>query len=102
MQPHFARRIANLEESLLPLSASVFFARAKAHARRTRTTFWSAFDSLLSKVSDDEIEQLTGEFERMAFGDDTAARDAAKRQVLAAAGYQVWNLPGEELMEDGW
>jgi len=80
----------------------VFFARAKAHARRSGTTFGSAFDSLLSKVSDDDLEHLTGDLERMAFGDDTAARDAAKREVLAAAGYPVWNLPGEELMEEGW
>ena len=71
----------------LPLSAEVFCRRVRTHARRTKTSFGSAFESLISKVSDDELETLEAEFERIAFGDDTAARDAAKREVLADAGY---------------
>jgi hypothetical protein len=58
--------------------------------------------SSISKVSDDELESLEAEFERMAFGDDTVARDAAKREVLAAAGYPDWiRRPRNREMKDG-
>jgi hypothetical protein len=40
--------------------------------------------------------------ERLAFGSDRVACEAAKREVFAAAGYPVWNLPSEESMEEGW
>jgi hypothetical protein len=96
MQRGIAGRIGSLEEFLLPLSASVFLARVRTHARRSGTSFGSSFDSLISKVSDHELDLLATEFERIAFGDDTAARDAAKSEVLAAAGYPDWNLAGEE------
>jgi hypothetical protein len=102
MQRAIARRIGSLEECLLPLSATVFLARVRTHARRSGTTFGSAFDSLISKVSDDELERLETEFERMAFGGDTAARDAAKREVLSAAGYPVWNPAGAESSDEAW
>jgi len=101
MQRGIAHRIGRLEEFLHPLSASVFLERAKRHARRTGTSLGSAFDSLLSKVSDVELGHLTAEFEQIAFGGDSAARDAAKRETLAAAGYPVWNLP-EESSGEGW
>lgn len=91
-----------MEEFLLPLSAGVFLARVKTHARRTRTSFGSAFDSLISRVSDDELESLEAQFGRMAFGDDTAARDAAKREVLAAAGYEVPGPPALDFGEEAW
>jgi hypothetical protein len=102
MQRGIGRRIGSLEELLLPLSVAVFSARVRTHARRTGTTFGSAFDSLISKVSDDELGCLEAEFERIAFGGDTAGRDAAKREVLAAAGYPVGNPPAEESMEEAW
>jgi hypothetical protein len=101
MQRGIARRIGSLEEFLLPLSAEVFCARVRTHARRTKTSFGSAFESLISTVSDDELETLEAEFGRMAFGDDTAARDAAKREVLAA-GYPEWNPPAEESWDEQW
>jgi hypothetical protein len=51
--------------------------------------------NVLKEVGDSELDFLASELERIAFGDDTAARDAAKREVLAAAGYPDWN-PAEE------
>lgn len=102
MQRGIARRIRSLQEVLLPLSASFFIARVRTHARRSRMTFGSAFDSLITKVSDEELDLLAAEFERIAFGDDTAARDAAKREALAAAGYPVENPAAEELWDHQW
>jgi hypothetical protein len=102
MQRHFERRIASLEEFILPLSASVFLERAREQARRRGTSLGSAIDSLISKASD-ELERLAAELERLAFGSDTAARDAAKRKVLAAAGYPDWTSPPvEESRDEGW
>ena len=49
--------------------------------------------SLLKDVSDGELESLAAEFERLAFGSDTVARDAAKRKVFAATGYPDWTNP---------
>ena len=46
--------------------------------------------------------RLEAEFGRMAFGDDTAARDAAKREVLAAAGYEVPGPLAVELTDEAW
>jgi hypothetical protein len=88
MQRQFARRIESLEQSILPLTASVFLERVRKHARRSGKNFDSAMQSLVSKASDDELQRLETEFERMAFGDDIAARDAVKREVLVAAGIQ--------------
>ena len=103
MQRGIPRRIGSLEEFLLPLSANVFLARVRSHARRSGMTFGSAFDSLISKVSDDELRRLEVEFERLAFGDGTSRHgDAAKRDVYAAAGYPDWNSPCEELRNEGW
>ena len=102
MQRGIVRRIGSLEEFLLPFSASVFIARVRTHARRSGSTFGLAFDSLICKASDDELETLEAEFGRMAFGDDTAARDAAKREVLAAAGYEVSGPPALEFREEAW
>jgi hypothetical protein len=103
MQRHFARRIESLEQSILPLTASVFLDRARKHDRRSGQSLGSAMQSLVSRVSDDELEHLTTEFETMAFGDDTAARDAAKRETLAAAGYPDWTSPpAEESRDKGW
>lgn len=102
MQRRLARRIETLEQSILPLTASIFLERVGKHARRSGKSFDSAMQSLISKVIDDELERLETEFERMAFGDDTAARDAAKREVLAAAGYPDWNPPAEESWDEQW
>ena len=60
-----------------------------------------AFEALVRNVSDDELERLSAELERIAFGDDIAARDAAKREAFAAAGCPDWNPPTRELREDG-
>jgi hypothetical protein len=60
-------------------------------------------DTLLKDLSDGELDSLEAEFEQIVFGSDTAARDAAKRQVLAAAGYPVWSgPPNRESRDEGW
>ena len=103
MQRHLARRIESLEQSILPLTASVFLERVRKHARRSGKSFDAAMDSLVSKVSDDELERLTAAVEWLAFGDDIAARDAAKRETLLAAGYTEWpSSPGQESRDEGW
>jgi hypothetical protein len=103
MQRHLARRIESLEESILPLTGSAFLERVRKHARRSGKSYESALQSLVSKLSDNELDRLTTEVEWLAFGDDTAARDAAKRETLAAAGYTDWqNLPGQESRDQGW
>jgi hypothetical protein len=76
------------------MTADLFLARAEKHARRTGMSLETAIQSLVSSVTDDDLDRLAGEFERMAFGDDTAARDAAKRKVFAAAGYPNWTRLG--------
>ena len=102
MQRGMARRIAKLAEAVLPLSAAVFVARVRTHARQKRMDYWAAFDAMVRTVSDDELERLAAEFERIAFGDDIAARDAAKLEVFAAAGIPDWNPRAEERNDEGW
>ena len=46
-------------------------------------------------LSDNELDSLTAEFERIVFGSDAVARDAEKRKVLAAAGYPDWTNENE-------
>ena len=43
-----------------------------------------SIDSLMRALSDDELRRLIDEVEQIMFGGDTAARDAAKREVLMA------------------
>jgi hypothetical protein len=46
---------------------------------------------------------LAAEFEQIVYGSDTAARDAAKREVFAAAGFPVWNdLPAKGSRDEKW
>jgi hypothetical protein len=62
-----------------------------------------AMDRLIKEFSDSELESLGAELEQIVFGADTAARDAAKHEVLAAAGYSVWSDPPvEESRDEGW
>jgi hypothetical protein len=96
-------RIAVLERSIpVPLTAAIFSARVDKHAHQTGESWDTAFQSLISKVSDDELDRLATGFERMTFGDDIAARDAAKRAFFAEAGYPDWNSTGEESRDEGW
>ena len=88
MQRGIGRRITILERSIpVLMTADLFLARAEKHARRTGTNLETAIQSVVASVTDDDLDRLAAEFERMAFGDDFAARDAAKRKVFAAAGY---------------
>jgi hypothetical protein len=98
------RRITILERSIpVPLTAAIFSARVEKHAHQTGASWDTAFQSLISKVSDDELDRLATEFERLAFGDDIAARDAAKRAFFAGAGYPDWTSPPvAESRDEGW
>ena len=87
----------------LPLTAERFMVRVNQRARRSGVSASSAMDTLLKDVSDDELASLEAEFEQMVYGSDTAARDAAKREVVAAAGYPVWSVPPvDQSREEGW
>jgi len=82
------RRVSRIEESIPgPTTAERFITRAHRLAKRTGGNFQSAISTLARDLSDVELDSVTGEFERIAFGSDTAARDAAKREAFAAAGY---------------
>jgi hypothetical protein len=98
------RRLSRLEESIpLPLTAATFTTRAYRLARRSGLSTSSAIDTLLKDPSDSELDSLGAELEEIVFGPDMAARDAAKREVLAAAGYPVWSDPPvEESSVEGW
>jgi len=87
----------------VPLNAERFLARASQLARRSGVSTSSAMDKLFKDLSDSELDSLGAELERIVFGSDTAARDAAKREVLAAAGFPVWSDPPvkESRMKDG-
>ena len=77
------RRLASLERSIQPpLTAELFLSQAQEHARRTGTTFGSACDALLVKLSDPDLDRLTQLTEHLAFGGDMAALAAAKQEVL--------------------
>lgn len=98
------RRLTRVEESLpLPMTADRFYARAQRHAKRTRRSVEDAISILAKDLSDDELDSVTAEFELMAFGSDTAARDAAKHETLSAAGFTAWpSSPGQESRDEGW
>jgi hypothetical protein len=96
------RRLSRVEEALpVPLTAATFTTRAYRLARRSGMSTSSAMDTLLEDLSDGELASLGAELEQIAFGSDTAARDAAKREVLAAAGYPVWSGPPAAGSSDG-
>lgn len=77
-----------LERSIRPpMTAIRFWTLTEEHARRTGISDEAAFGSLVRGLSDDDLDRLTSEFEQIAFGDDTAARDEAKRKTLAEAGF---------------
>jgi hypothetical protein len=92
------RRISHLEESIpLAITAERFLARAHGYARRAGGSVESAIATIAQELSDSELHSLTDEFEQIAFGSDIAARDAAKREVYAEAGYPDWtSAAGEE------
>jgi hypothetical protein len=97
------RRLSRVEESLpVPVTAERFYARAQQYAKRTGVSVEDAIGILAKDLSDKELDSITTEFEQVAFGSDTAARDAAKREVFAAAGYPIWNLPDGESRDEGW
>jgi len=80
------RRISNLEESIpIPISAERFLSRAHEHARRAGVSVQAAIGTLGHDLSDSELDSLTAEFEQLAFGADTVARDAARHRASMAA-----------------
>jgi hypothetical protein len=86
-------RLSRVEESLpVPMTAERFYARGQLHAKRTDGSVGDAIATVAKDLGDSEVVSITTQFEQIAFGSDTAARDAAKRETLGAAGHPVWNL----------
>ncbi len=82
------KRLSHLEASIpLPINAERFIARARRRARRTGKNVEASMAAVAQELSDAELESVAAEFEHIVFGSDTAARDAAKREFFAAAGY---------------
>ncbi len=98
------KRLAGVEECLpVPVTAERFYARAQQHASRFGGNVASAFAMLVKEPTDGQLESLAAEFEWLASGSDTAARDAAKREVFAAAGYPDWSAsPAAKSEVEGW
>ena len=97
------RRLSRVEEYFpVPITAERFNARAQQYAKRTGMSVEDVVGILVKDLSDVDLDSLTTAYEQIAYGSDTAARDAAKRETLAAAGYPVWNLPGGESSDEGW
>ena len=85
------RRLSQIEEAIpLPVTAERFLDRAERHARRTGSSVDAAVEALVQDLSDRDLASLNAEFEQLAFGSDTAARDAMRSRVRAAAGYPSW------------
>jgi hypothetical protein len=65
-----------LERSIpVPMTAHLFLARAEKHAGRTGTSLETAIQLLVGSITNDDLDRLAAEFERIAFGADTAARE---------------------------
>jgi hypothetical protein len=85
------------------MTAERFYAQAQQYSKHKGVSVGDAMMSLLKDVSDGELESLEAEFEQLAFGSDTAARDAAKRAFFAEAGFPNWTSPPvEESRDEGW
>jgi hypothetical protein len=64
------------------MTAEVFMARIEERIRLTGADFDAALESLVVTVPRDELGRLGEEFLELAYGGDTAARDAAKRRAF--------------------
>jgi len=97
------RRLSRLEESIpIPITAERFVARAYQQAGRAGSSYDSAVQVLAQDLSDSELASVTAELEQILYGSDMAARDAARRSTLAAAGYPVWSAaPVAESRDEG-
>jgi hypothetical protein len=85
------RRLSRVEESIpVPATAERFYARACRYAERTDGSVESAIAVLAKDLSDSDLDSIAAEFERIAFGDDTAARDAAKQKFLDSLPKNCW------------
>src|SRR5271167_1281227 len=91
------RRLSSLERCIrLPMTADLFWIRAQEQVRRTGLSLSAAFESIAQELSDAELDRLASELEQIVFGGDTAARDAAKREVLTAGRPGRFNLIAEK------
>jgi hypothetical protein len=85
------RRLSRVEESIpVPITAERFYSLACQHAKRTGGSVESAVAVLAKNLSDSDLDSVASEFERIAFGDDIAARDAAKQQFLDSLPKNCW------------
>jgi len=74
-----------LERTARGLTADVFMARAEKLARRMGTDYRAAVAKLGEELDDYDLDRLIAELERMVYGGDTAARDAARRRAFETA-----------------
>lgn len=78
-------RITTLERYARGLTADVFMAHAEKLARRMGTDYRAAVAKLGNELDDYDLDRLIVELELMVYGDDTAARDAARQRALETA-----------------
>jgi hypothetical protein len=78
-----------LERFARGITADVFMARAEKLARRMGTDYRAAVAKLGNELDDFDLDRLIVELERMVYGDDTTARDAARRRALEAASHTI-------------
>lgn len=78
-------RITMLERFARGLTADVFMARAVKLARRMRIDYRAAVRKLGDELDDYDMDRVIDELEQMVYGDDTAARDAARQRASEAA-----------------
>jgi hypothetical protein len=78
------RRIASLEQRWPRRQTFAdFHEKATSIANITGTTYESVLESLLRDLSTEALKCLAEDAEKAAFGDDPAARDAAREKALA-------------------
>ena len=79
------RRITMLARFARGITADVFMARAEKLARRMGTDYRAAVAKLGNELDDYDLDRLIVELEVMVYGDDNAARDAARQWASETA-----------------
>lgn len=104
MRHEISQRLTRLEESgFVRVNAERFIARSRRLARRKGVTLDAAMTRVVQELTDEELETVEAELEQIAFGSNTFARDAAKREALVAAGCPDWTgAKVKKKEEDGW
>lgn len=95
------RRLTSLETSILSTIATRFLERAHRHAQRVGGSFGTSVEVLARDLSDADLNSLIAELEEMAFGSDTAARDAARHEVFGEQVVQLGQVAEEQVVQPG-